>query len=352
MASFTSTLQPVCYSSELTGFSCFTSAGAVTVRMYAVENIFENTYRSDGYFMFPDYSDIIENFMIQNEVPVIDLNIEVTDDNSTATQTVRVLFYKAMNLTYLAEEMLDSGMLTTYRNRTLYNDFDDYITLWCPQGHAEIGSYISYALLMADDHGNQEWITLQTMQTIHEGLNEVRIFHAYLRGEIPSQYQNWRKICMLFRFNGRTCTFYFSQAHAVKRFAYRNCFNALEYLSIPCTSTKKVKTDHSVAVCGKYQYLYDIVHERTHVEQTAALDSERCLAMEQLLTSPTVKVQLDDYNEEPIIITSYTYEPSNEPNQERSFKFEWQFQYRNGITLHTPVQENRLFSRHFMPQFS
>ena len=121
---------------------------------------------------------------------------------------------------------------------------------------------------------------------------------------------------------------------------------------MPCTSVNKVKTDHAVAVCGKNQYLYDIVHERTHVEQTAALDSDRANAMEQLLTSPTVKVQLDEYHEEPILITSYTYEPSNEPNTERTFKFEWQFQYRNGVSLHKPESENRICSHQFMPQFS
>lgn len=351
MANFTSYFPVCCYSSELTGFSCSVTPGTVQVSLASELDIFTNVYHiSKEYFNFSDYSDIVESFMVEHKLPVMDLLISVTDSESTAQKTVKVVYHKATTHKLTAGELLIAGLLTTYKNRVIYPDCKDYLSFWCEYDYS-VGSPIVLSVQLQNASGTIVWSTIDYGKTIKKGLNQLELSCTEIRKYLSPRFTNWDIRYFCFTFNNRTCHFYVSKAHAVKHFVFWNCFNAKETISVPCTTTNVVKTDSSSAICGKKIYHYDIVHNRTYEEQTAALDHERAAVFEQLLTSPHVLIFMEDFLEIAILIESYTFELSNEPNSERSFKFEWQFDQKNGVVVLKDEQQSRIFTDDFYPQF-
>ena len=72
----------VCYSSELSGISCSVTPGTVTLLIQAELDVFQNTYNTpNAYIDFPDFSDVVEMFMEQQELTVADMQFIVTDAN-------------------------------------------------------------------------------------------------------------------------------------------------------------------------------------------------------------------------------------------------------------------------------
>ena len=351
MAYFTSYMPSVCYSSELSGISCSVTPGTVTLLIQSPLEVFSNTYNTpNSYINFPDFSDVVEMFMEQQKLTVADMQFIVTDAQSTAEKTIRVVYFKEEPRKFFAADILSDGLLTTYRNRVVYEDSVDYLTFWCEPNSIFNGTTVRLYVLVQDYTGHREWILMEYGYTIHQGINELMISFPELRRYLPDRVRKWDILFFSFTVNQQTCNFYVGKAHNVRHFIFRNCYNAKESISVPCISKNITETKSSLAICGKKQYRYDIQHTRSFEQQTAALDSERAAVMEQMLTSPSVQIVFGYAYDVPIIITSYDYELSDEPNTERTFKFEWQYENRNGVSLLEFTKE-RIFSEHFTPPF-
>ena len=351
MAHFSSYMPTVCYSSELNGISCSVTPGTVTLLIQAELDVFQNTYNTPNtYIDFPDFSDVVEMFMEQHELSVSNITFFVTDAESTAQHTIRVVYFKPIARRFYAADLLSDGLLTTYRNRVIYEDSVDYLSFWCETGNIFVGTPVRLYVLVQDHSGYREWLFIEYEKNIYAGINEVMFSCTNLRRYLPDRVRKWDILFFSFTVDQQTCNFYVGKAHNVRHFIFRNCYNARESISVPCISKNITETKSSLAVCGKKQYRYDIQHTRSFEQQTAALDSERAAVMEQMLTSPSVQIVYGYAYDIPIIITSYDYELSDEPNTERTFKFEWQYENRNGVSLLEFTKE-RIFSEHFTPPF-
>ena len=73
-------------------------------------------------------------------------------------------------------------------------------------------------------------------------------------------------------------------------FFYLNCFGVAEQLPLQRTTTEKVKSDRSVALLGKISKFYDITHSKEYEVESGPLTADECLQVEQMLTSPSVKI--------------------------------------------------------------
>ncbi len=113
---------------------------------------------------------------------------------------------------------------------------------------------------------------------------------------------------------------------------YLNCFGVVGHLTLPRTTMVKVKTNRSLASLGKRSQFYDISTSKEYEVESGPLTSDECLQVEQMLTSPSVRIPFgyacDKYDYDamrPILITDYTYEFSDLDEKLNKVKFTWCF---------------------------
>lgn len=162
------------------------------------------------------------------------------------------------------------------------------------------------------------------------------------------------------RCGDRSATFFIDPALAeIVPFFYLNCFGVVEQLSLQRTTTEKVTADRSIATLGKSSQFYDVTTSKEYEVESAALTSDECLQVEQMLTSPSVRipvgVDITLYDTDfdaitPILITDLTSELSDTDEKPNSVKFTWRFaENRPKIAV---SQSPGIFNDNFNPTFS
>lgn len=133
------------------------------------------------------------------------------------------------------------------------------------------------------------------------------------------------------RCGNRSATFFIDPALAdIEPFYYLNCFGVPEHISLSRITTEKVKADRSIASLGKTSQFYDIQTSKTYEVESALLTSDECLQVEQMLTSPSVRVPFGGYNSIyemdfdaliSILITEFASELSDTDEKPNKVKF-------------------------------
>ena len=156
------------------------------------------------------------------------------------------------------------------------------------------------------------------------------------------------------RFSNRRMMFYVLHNDNLKIFTFRNSFNVEETLVLPMSTTRKLETESSLAVCGAMQYQYDIEHKRSFVQETGGLLLRQAEWIEQFLTSSEVRYVRDPkgtVSDQPLIlIVDYDYELSDELGEWKSLKFEWQF--ANKRESLTTLDKDGIFTEQFTNAFA
>ncbi len=133
----------------------------------------------------------------------------------------------------------------------------------------------------------------------------------------------------------------------------------VEHLSLPRTTTVKVKTDRSLATLGKTSQFYDITTSKEYEVESGPLTSDECAQVEQMLTAPSVRIPFGDncskYDSDfealrPILITDYTCELSDSDEKLNKVKFTWRFA-DNRPVMDKPTTPG-IFNDKFNPTFT
>ena len=158
----------------------------------------------------------------------------------------------------------------------------------------------------------------------------------------------------------RSATFFIDPALAgIVPFFYLNCFGVVEQLSLQRTTTEKVKADRSIATLGRSSQFYDVTTSKEYEVESAALTSDECLQVEQMLTSPSVRIPYGPntslYDNDfdaliPILITDFTSELSDTDEKLNSVKFTWRFA-ENRPKVAVPESPG-IFNDKYNPTFS
>lgn len=144
----------------------------------------------------------------------------------------------------------------------------------------------------------------------------------------------------------------------IPAFFYVNCFNIVEQFPLPRITTDKLKVDRSIANLGRTSQFYDVSTTKEYEVQTAPLTSDECRQLEQLLSSPDVRLPVgtdqtwlesDFYAMHPILITDFTSELSDSDEKPNTAKFTWRFQENRPRFALKPDLE--IFDNHFNPIF-
>ena len=139
------------------------------------------------------------------------------------------------------------------------------------------------------------------------------------------------------RCGNRSATFFVDPALAdIEPFYYLNCFGVSEHLSLQRVTTSKE---------------YEV--------ESAPLTSDECLQVEQMFTSPTVRIPFGIYAVQyetdfdaltTILITDFTSEISDTNEKPNSVKFTWRFA-ENRPKVNIPTSPG-IFNDKFQPPFS
>ena len=118
--------------------------------------------------------------------------------------------------------------------------------------------------------------------------------------------------------------FYLSASPFFLRFEYRNMFNALESVDIPCKWTRKTEVSRSLAISNGKASQYDYNIEKSYDVETAPLSPDQMRELEQLVVSRQVHI-LTGCNKYAVLITDHTIEYSNDDDTLQVAKFTFRF---------------------------
>lgn len=142
------------------------------------------------------------------------------------------------------------------------------------------------------------------------------------------------------------------------RFKFRNIFNALEYIDLPCTFTSKTSVDRDIAVCSGTYTQYNQQPNRTFEVQSGALPSREALIVDQLFNSREVYIVVGaEEKEYKIVINDHTCEVTNDNESLVDIKFSWQFSsWRprlsdTSLSAFMPVAKWGIFDDHFTREY-
>lgn len=203
--------------------------------------------------------------------------------------------------------------------------------------------------------GNGMIAHINGIMTEYVGLDQIRE-----KVKVAKKIETLTLQSVTVRCGNRSATFFIDPALAdIEPFYYLNCFGVPEHISLSCITTEKVKADRSIASLGKTSQFYDIQTSKTYEVEIALLTSDDCLQVEQMLTSPSVRVPFGEYNSIyemdfdaliSILITEFTSELSDTDEKPNKVKFTWRYA-ENNIKIRTPRTPG-IFNDKFNPTFS
>lgn len=148
---------------------------------------------------------------------------------------------------------------------------------------------------------------------------------------------------------------YIVPAPAYLTFQFRNIFNVLEFIDVVGSMTTKTEVSRESAVCSGRLRQYDRLVTRTYEVQTEPLTAEEVTMYEQFLSSHTIRMTLEGY-EENVIITDHTCEPSTDDESLTTVKFTWRFADSRPRLFGSPVNgimppHRMIFDNTFSPEY-
>jgi len=356
----------IALSSDLPDITIFTDHDFVDFRLLAggyalLEGLY---YALNGSTVVSDISSIIEHFLAGNtDNNLFDFNLEAKAGGESATATFNVLYCDKSTGLFAPEYWLKENFLTLSPFRRLAPD--SYINLSWYTTEKEGIMFRVYATFINDKGQRDTYFYAHSGNGMIAHINGIMSELVYL-SDIRKKIISAKKIESLtlqsvsVRCGERSATFFIDPALAgIVPFFYLNCFGVVEQLSLQRTTTEKVKADRSIATLGKSSQFYDVTTSKEYEVESAALTSDECLQVDQMLTSPSVRIPYGPntslYDNDfdaliPILITDFTSELSDTDEKLNSVKFTWRFA-ENRPKIAAP-QSPGIFNEKFNPTFS
>ena len=359
----------IALSSDLPDISILTDHDAVDFRLVANgERLLEGRYyANDGYVVVSDISSIIEHFMAGNtDGNFCEIHIEafVGEDEADYTDSVVTVLYcdKTTGLTDPTDWLQENFLTLTRSRRLAPHSFINLSWYTTERESAMVRVYVTYL----DDDGKR-----RTYQYVQSGNGQIAHINGIMTEFVVldtvvdklrdrAQVENPVLQSVTVRCNNRSATFFIDPAlDGIIPIYYLNCFGVPEHISMPRTTTEKVKSDRSVALLGKTSEFYDITHSKEYEVESGPLTADECLQVEQMLTSPSVKIPFGpntsvyetDFDAMlPILITDFTCEFSDSDEKLNKIKFTWRHS-ANRPLMDAPLTAG-IFDDKFNPTFS
>lgn len=327
----------------------------VTIKNEDNESLYSGTAYKYGYYAtIYDIHSLIEADMLLKQRSVATFTIKATDSANTCTRTITVIF--------CTHHLEGVGATTFLSNRFFSSTRAQFMA---PHAKVKLYAYnnnelqrqtITYTIVSETEDGEIITSTLTNRYVDLTGFVSIQVDYDSLKNTVATneRVEIRRLLSIDVKFSNRRMMFYVLHNDSLKIFTFRNTFNVEEVLVLPMSTTRKLETESSLAVCGNMQYQYDIEHKRSFVQETGGLLLRQAEWIEQFLTSSEVRYVRDpkgDVSNQPLIlIVDYDYELSDELGEWKSLKFEWQF--ANKRESLTTLDKDRIFTEQFTNIFA
>ncbi len=327
----------------------------------------ERYYALDGMVTVCDLASLIEHYMADSHnVNLAEFTIEafVGEEEIDHTELTFTVLYCDKDLSFSdPTEFLQHNFLTLTPIRRVAPEH--YMQVHWYAVDRESLSFRVYATFL-DPEGQRG-----TYQYVHSGNgllqhgNEVLTEYVYLP-TVAEKIKSARKLASVtllsvtLRCGERSLTVHVDPAlTGLPPFSYVNCFNVVEQLAVQGVTTDKLKVERSLANLGRKSQFYDVSTTKEYEVQTAALTSDECLQIEQMLASPNVRLPVGAFCEctetdfeamQRILITDFTCELSDSDEKPNTVKFTWRFEQNR--PFHDYKFPNGTFDNHFNPIFT
>lgn len=303
-----------------------------------------------------DIKDIVGTYMYDSEA-MINLHILIsngTDPN--ISKSFMVIYCQQRIGGSSAEVFLARHFLTTNIARFMVQSAKEKLWFYIAPRIAQNAYTLTatYSATVEYPDGTTDILIADVSWRSTGGLTNIEVSAAKVLGyfDLPA---GTKLLCVSINFDGRRCTLYIAPYKNIRQFMFLNAFNVYETVALPMTTTRKMETDSSTAVCNDIHYQYDIKHKRTYEQQTCGLLLKQAEWLEQLLTSSDIRYctgPVDDPTTLPrILIVDYDYSLGDEPGELNSIKFEWEFADARQATLVVGGSTN-IFTEEFSKQFA
>lgn len=356
----------VVLSSDLPDITIFTDHEFVDFRLLAGGNplLQGRYYALNDTTVVSDISSIVEHFLAGNtDSNLTDFTVEATAGSDRATASFRVLYCDKSTGLIDPEYWLKENFLTLSPIRRIAPD--SYINLSWYTTEREGISFRVYTTFINDkgQRDTYQYVKSGNGQIAHiNGIISELIYLSDIRQKIISvkKIESLTLQSVTVRCTNRSATFFIDPAlDGIIPIYYLNCFGVPEHISMPRTTTEKVKSDRSVALLGKTSEFYDITHSKEYEVESGPLTADECLQVEQMLTSPSVKIPFGpntavyetDFDAMlPILITDFTCEFSDTDEKLNKVKFTWRHS-ANRPLMDAPLTVG-IFDDKFNPTYS
>ena len=331
----------VVLSSDLQDVNIFTDHSFVDFRLSCgPSTVVESRYYAyNGTIIISDICSLIEDYLAgQTENTLSEFTISATAGDESAELSFTVLYCDRTLGLFAPEDWLRQNFLTLSQSRRIAPD--DFIQLSWYTTEREGISFRVYATFINDKGVRDTYYYAHSGNGLIAHFNGIMTECVWLRQvrekiKTALKLESLTLLSVSIRCGDRSASFYIDHALAgVVPFYYLNCFGVPEHISLPRTTTEKIKTDRSIATVGKSSQFYDITTSKEYEVVTGALSSDECLQVEQMLTSPSVGVPFgpDEVMYETdfdalhiILISDFTSEISDGNDKLNSVKFTWRF---------------------------
>lgn len=356
----------VVLSSDLPDITVFTDHDFVDVRLSAYGNVLlaGRYYALNGSARVSDISSLVEGFLAGNtDENLCEFNIEAFVGAEIAEQSFTVLYCDKATGLYDPADWLRQNFLTLSPIRRLAPD--SFINVSWYTTEKEGISFRVYATFLNDKGVRDTYFYVHSGNGLIAHINGIMSEYVYM-DDVRQRVMEAKKLTSLtllsvtVRCGERSATFFIDPALAdVVPFYYLNCFGVVEQLPLQRITTEKLKTDRSIATLGSASRFYDVTTSKEYEVESAPLTSDECLQVEQLFTSPTVRIPFGIYSVlyetdfdalATILITDFTSELSDTDEKPNSVKFTWRFaEIRPKVNIPTSPG---IFNDKFQPPFS
>jgi hypothetical protein len=303
----------------------------VTVDLYigaGTEKFFSADYYTyNGVATFKDMRSIVETLMIERGLNKVTIRLVYSDEISLSyVDGIKVVFasYKYAGGSYA---FLDDNFLTTRKSAMVPrsgklvlnyyvlpdNSYTSSANVFFsrPEVSDEIRECYLSLPWRPSTEGTRQWIiTYDNFKTLVE---QETGFSGLVIHSIQLQLGN------------RLFQVFFCEEEPTEQFTFRNGYNVKEIAYFYAKQSIKTKVEKNEAICGKTGQFYDVTATLKREVETAPMQKEEALWLNQFFTSHLVTKKVANDEDAEVLISDISSEVSDSNKELTRLKFSWRY---------------------------
>lgn len=268
-----------------------------------------------------DIAEILETHLEQNLVTVQEYVFVAIANGETAEQSLTCCFCKQRFED--AEDFIVNHFLTTHISRLIPANGELTLTYYVEPGTSSVTVTFKVTYRTADGSIHTGKTTQYRMPAF--GNNYLYISAKNIKQWMSYYFGNGEELLSVkITIGKRQAHIYFTPSRETRVFSFRNAFNCLDTVFLSTKRITKTETKSTIATLCNQKLQYDIEHTRSYRETTSQLTKDEALLITEMLTSKYVAIQ-EDGIKEPILITDYKSEITDEQGEGNTLEFEWEY---------------------------